>query len=255
MCGRYITPFTFSRESCPTTAHTFVISPEESFRLYEQNAEYRARLDTGDYVYVEGHICLNDPAYIVQTPLGPRMTDWGNRHVDECCLRFENVYEVDQSYEFHLNSINSDEEYKRHYIDFVAQGKELSAKEAMEEQSKIIEELPSKPGEALKALMKLSGNITIEKMAERTLVSAGTVKNWRKEEYSYDPETAIRIIVGLHLPPWISMWFLQICGVVLQFRGLHMMYRNIIACHYMDTLSEVNSLIEAAGFERMNELR
>ena len=133
MCGRYVTPFTFSRESCPTTAHTFVISPEESFKLYEQNEEYRARLDTGDYVYVEGHICLNDPAYIVQTPLGPKMTDWGNRHVDECCLRFENVYEVDESYEFHLNSINSDEEYNRHYIDFVAQGKELSAKEAMEE--------------------------------------------------------------------------------------------------------------------------
>lgn len=255
MCGRYITPFTFSRESCPTTAHTFVISPEESFRLYEQNEEYRARLDTGDYVYVEGHMCLNDPAYIVQTPLGPKMTDWGNRHVDECCLRFENVYEVDESYEFHLNSINSDEEYNRHYIDFVAQGKELSAKEAMEEQSKIIEELPSKPGEALKTLMKLSGNMTIEQMADRALVSTGTVKNWRKEEYTFDAETAIRIIVGLHLPPWISSWFLQISGVGLQFRGLHMMYRNIIACHYMDTLSEVNSLIELAGFDKMNELR
>lgn len=255
ICGRYITPFTFSRESCPTTAHTFVISPEESFKLYERNEEYRARLDSGDYVYVEGHICLSDPAYIIQTPIGPRMTDWANRHVDECCLRFENVYEVDENYEFHLNSINSDEEYNRHYIDFVAQGKELSEKEATKEQSKIIAALPTQPGEALKALMKVSGNMTIEKMAERALVSAGTVKNWRKEEYSYDPETAIRIIVGLHLPPWISMWFLQVCGVVLQFRGLHMMYRNIIACHYMDTLSEVNSLIEAAGFDRMSELR
>ena len=51
------------------------------------------------------------------------------------------------------------------------------------------------------------------------------------------------------------MWFLQICGVVLQFRGLHMMYRNIIACHYMDTLGDVNTLIEAAGFDRMSELR
>ena len=125
----------------------------------------------------------------------------------------------------------------------------------MEEQSKIIEELPSKPGEALKALMKLSGNMTIEQMAERALVSTGTVKNWRKEEYTFDAETAIRIIVGLHLPPWISSWFLQISGVGLQFRGLHMMYRNIIACHYMDTLSEVNSLIELAGFDKMNELR
>ena len=80
MSGRYIEPFTFSRESCPSTAHTFVISPEESFKLYEENEEYRTRLDTGDYVYVEGHLCLNDPAYIVPTSPGPRMTDWANRH-------------------------------------------------------------------------------------------------------------------------------------------------------------------------------
>ena len=252
--GHYITPFMFSRESCPSTAHTFVISPEESFKLYEENEDYRARIDTGDYVYVEGHLCLNDPAYVVQTPLGPRMTEWANRHVDECCLRFENVYEVDDNYEFHLNSINSDEEYNRHYIEYAAQGKGLSEKEATEQQSAIIASLPSKPGEALKALMKLSGNLTIEQMAERAQVSAGTVKNWRKEEYTYTPETAIRIIVGLHLPPWISTWFLQISGVTLQFRGLHMMYRNIIACHFMDTLTEVNSLIEAAGYDRLSEL-
>ena len=100
----------------------------------------------------------------------------------------------------------------------------------MEEQSKIIAELPNKPGEALKALMKLSGNATIEQMAERAGVGRHS-QNWRKEEYNYDPETVIRIIVGLHLPPWISSWLLQICGVALQFRGLHMMDRRIISCH------------------------
>lgn len=73
--GRYISPFVFSRESCPNTAHTFVISPEETFKLYEESAEYRERIDTGHYVYVEGHICLNDPTYVIQTPLGPRMTE------------------------------------------------------------------------------------------------------------------------------------------------------------------------------------
>ncbi|MBR3242398.1 MAG: helix-turn-helix transcriptional regulator [Parasporobacterium sp.] len=252
--GGYIRPFMFDRESCPTTSHTFVISPKDSFKLYEKNEEFRARIDTGDYVYVDGHFCLNDPAYLVQTPLGPRMTEWANRHVDECCLRFENVYEVDENYEFHLNYINSDEEYNCHYIDFIAQGRDLSEKEVTEQQSKIIASLPKKPGEALKTLMKLSGRITREQLAERALVSSGTVKNWRKEEYSYDPETAIRIIVALHLPPWISEWFLQISGVVLQFYGQHMMYRNIIACHYMDSLDEVNALLEAADFKRLKTL-
>lgn len=56
--GRYIAPFMFSRESCPTTAHTFVISPEDSFKLYANNADFRARIDTGNYVYVEGGISV-----------------------------------------------------------------------------------------------------------------------------------------------------------------------------------------------------
>ena len=103
--------------------------------------------------------------------------------------------------------------------------------------------------------MKLNGNVTVEQLAERVCVSTGTVKNWRKEEYRFEPETAIRIIVGLHLPPWISMWFLQICSVNLQFRGLHMVYRNIVVCYYMDPFTKVNSLIEEAGYERMKEQR
>ena len=89
-----------------------------------------------------------------------RLQELCNRHVDECCLRFANVYEVDENYEFRLNSINSDEEYNRHYIDFAAQGRELSEKEAMEQQSEIIASLPNKPGEALKALMKRKRQIS-----------------------------------------------------------------------------------------------
>ena len=63
--GRYIASFIFSCESCPTTAHTFVISPEDSFKLYEANVDLRACIDTSNYVYVEEHICLNDPAYVI----------------------------------------------------------------------------------------------------------------------------------------------------------------------------------------------
>ena len=251
--GQYISPFVFSRESCPTTSHTFVISPLDSFKLYEQNKEYRAMLDSGSFIYIEGHLCLNDPAYVTQSSLGPCMTDWANLHIDECCLRFENVYEVDDNYEFHLNRINSDEEYNRHYLDFILQGQELTQPEILEKQGDLIASLPDHPGHALEKLMKSCGNLTVAQMAEYALVSSGTVKNWRKEEYRFKPETALRIIVGLHLPPWISARFLQIAGVDLKYYGLHMLYRNIISCHYMDTMYEVNCLIQAAGYPTLGE--
>ncbi len=60
--------------------------------------------------------------------------------------------------------------------------------------------------------------------------------------------------MALHLPPWISTWFLRACGIVPQFRGLHMMYGNIIDCNYMDTIGKVIALIESPGFDRIIEV-
>ena len=246
--GNYIRPFLFDRESCPGTSHTFVISPLDAFKLYERNEEYRVRIDSGAYVYVGGHVCLNDPEYVMQTKYGPRMTEWANRHVDECCLRFENIYEVDDNYEFHLNSINSDEEYNRHYNDFVSDGRELTPTEASEMQSTLIASLPASPGKALRALMDYKG-VTNASLAEAALVSGSSVDRWLREEYSYSPEVALRIIVGLHMPPWLSAWFLDMTHVPLTYHGKHLLYRHVINCRYMDPMTEIITLINESGYK------
>lgn len=256
--GRYLRPFMFTRESCPSSAYTFVITPQESFRLYEKNEEYRERINSGRYVYVEGHVCVNDPEYVQQGKQGPYMTKWANEHIDECCLRFLNVFESDEDYEFNLNYVCSDEEYNQHYIDFVARGKKMTESEANERASKIVMEMPQKPGEALQYLMKKASkpgkkDINVDDMSERCGVSRRTVYYWCKEEYQFSPETFIRIVVGLHLPPFISMRFMNVCGVTLQFHGIHMMYWKIVNCYFMDTIYEVNRQIEAAGFPAMKE--
>ena len=250
--GNYIRPFLFDRESCPGSSHTFVISPLDAFKLYESNDEYRARIDSGAYIYVGGHVCLNDPDYVTQTKHGPRMTEWANRHVDECCLRFENIYVVDDNYEFHLNSINSDEEYNRHYNDFIARGDTLSAKEANDRQAALLASLSRVPGKALRQIMDMQ-QMTNPELAEAALVSESTVKRWLKEEVSYNPLTALRIIVALSMPPWLSYWFLDMASVVLQYSGIHLLYREIINCRYMDSLREVFDLIEVAGYQRPKE--
>ena len=180
------------------------------------------------------------------------MTEWANRHVDECCLRFENIYEVDDNYEFHLNCINSDEEYNRHYNDFIAHGDTLSAKESNDRQAEFLGTLPHVPGKAVAQLMKMQ-DMTIPDLAEAALVSESTAKRWLKQEVSYKPVTALRIIVALSLPPWISYWFLDMAKVPLQYTGLHLLYREIINCRYMDPLRDAFDLIEAAGYPRPKE--
>ena len=176
--GYYIRPFVFDHESCPTTTYTFFIQPVDAFRLYESNQEYRAQIDSGEYVYAEGHVCLSQ--HVKQTKVGPQLTQWANCHIDECCLRFQNIYVLNEHYEFRLESINSDEEYNRHYNEFIARGKALSPREATARQDSLIASLPHTPGEALKHLMKQK-SVTQEELAEKALVSISTVKRWLKE--------------------------------------------------------------------------
>ena len=175
---------------------------------------------------------------------GPVMTDYANRHVDECCLRFENVFEMDENYEFHLNSINSDEEYNRHYNDFISDGEPLTLAEESKLQYEFISSLPTTPGKALRAIMDYR-HVTVERLAEAALVSPSKVDRWVAQKHSYTPEDAIRIIVALHMPPWLSGWFLNISLVPLSYQDDHLLYRHIINCNYMDSLSEVLSLIDA----------
>ena len=42
--------------------------------------------------------------------------------------------------------------------------------------------------------------------------------------------------------------------VPLQHHGIHLIYREIISCRYMDSLRTNNELIEAAGFDKLKEM-
>ena len=185
-------------------------------------------------VPVQRHM-IGAPVEVVPKGFAQRTTCDGG--VSDFPDRLRGRNSVDVRLRFHLNRVNSDEEYNRHYIDFVARGDALTPREAQARQPRIIESLPRQPGEALRALMKLAG-VTREGLAERALVSDSTVRRWREEAYSFDAETALRIIVGLSLPPWLSYWLLETARVPLQFHGKHMVYRNIINCHYMDSMRE-----------------
>ena len=186
------------------------------------------------------------------------MTRWANEHVDECCLRFLNVFETDEDYEFNLGYVCSDEEYNRHYIDFVTGGKNMTEEEVNERASQIVMKMPQKPGEALKYLVEEAGKarrkkISAQELSERCGVSKRTVYYWLEEEYQLSAEVFVRIVVGLHLPPYISMRFMNVCGVMLQFYGVHMIHivgtgsalRSAVICFYLS--NEGLSLLENAA--------
>ena len=252
---QYIDPFAFSIEK-GTGDYTFVIGKKAAFAEYMENPDFRKYLDSGEFIYAEGHICLNDPKYISYTRNGAKLTQWANAHVDKCCLRFISVYEQCNVAEYCFGALNSDEEYNRHYLMLGDNDKGQAKPVSFEEMNNIASGLPSTFHETLVALMKMK-SITIDQLAEKASMSVETIKRLRRiDRRDYTIDQVIALCIGLHLPPWLSCELTRRAGLMLRDIPEHRAYRYILDCLFMDSIDEVQKFLKVNKFEplKMNSI-
>ena len=91
--GQYVTPFTFDA-SALSDNQSFTIAATDLFKAYCLNKEFRKVIDTGKFVYIEGHVCLNDEKYIIHSDGQIKLTQYALAHMDECCLVFDMGYSL-----------------------------------------------------------------------------------------------------------------------------------------------------------------
>ena len=248
--GGYIEPFAFNLENGGGD-YTFVLTRENLFEEYNANKEFRALIDTGKYLFVDGHLCVNDERYVRETPLGLRLTEWANSHVDECCLRFINVYEPCGLSGYRFGCLNSDEEYNRHYVSIATDGKELSETQAFDKMLDLLSGMPQDFPSALTYLMD-QRHITVEKMEEVTGISVSTISRLRRTEKSnYAVDQVMAICIGLHLPPMVSREMFSRAGIMLRSNKQHRAYQMILDCLYMDSLDDVQKFLARQGCEQL----
>lgn len=115
-----IEPFAFDTDAWREEQHTFVIDRGTMSLLCKNNDQFRAVMESGKYVYADGHVVRNDARFVREDDEGAAaedywadrgfsggfddcvgsggrdkkllLTDWANAHVDDCCLRFVRVY-------------------------------------------------------------------------------------------------------------------------------------------------------------------
>ena len=248
---RYIDPFAFAVEK-GTGDYTFVIDKKSAFAEYMDNPDFRAYLDSGDFIYADGHICLNDPRYIEYTRTGVKLTKWANAHVDECCLRFITVYEQYTVAEYCFGALNSDEEYNRHYLMLGDNDREQGKPLNFGEMSDIVSSLPNTFHEAFIALMKMK-HMTVEQLAESASMSEKTIKRFRSaERRDYMMDQVVALCIGLCLPPWLSCELTRRAGLVLRDIPEHQAYRYILDCLFMDRIEDVQRFLKENKLEPLN---
>ena len=231
----YITPFAFELGECHGS-QTFVISPKEVADEYVRNEVFRELIDTGRYIYADGHVCLNVPQYVVRQGDKLCLTEWANSHVDQCCLRFVRNYIRDKHTHYVFGQLNSDEEYNGRSLALSLQRSAEDALKQAQKMSQVLLNLPGSFSGTLIAHMKRVG-ITRDRLAEEAMMSGTMIKRMRTSERDLTLDQVIAVCIGLHIPPEYSFDLIEKAGFRLRNTPEHLIYKSILQTMYMDITS------------------
>ena len=246
----YIEPFAFAAGTCRGN-QTFVISPKEMLEEYVRNEAFRKIIDTGHYIYADGHICINDPEYVTLQGNKLRLTKWANAHVDQCCLRFVRTYHRDKQTHYVFGQLNSDEEYNGRSLAYSVENGAKDILKQAREISAVLQELPGSFSGTLKAHMARL-NVTRGKLAEESMLSDSTIKRMRTGDRDLQLDYVIAICIGLHLQPEYSFDLIEKAGFRLRSTPEHLIYRSILQTMYREKLSTIQKLLKDSGCSELN---
>lgn len=241
----YITPFAFELGECHGS-QTFVISPKEVADEYVRNEVFRELIDTGRYIYADGHVCLNVPQYVVRQGDKLCLTEWANSHVDQCCLRFVRNYIRDKHTHYVFGQLNSDEEYNGRSLALSLQRSAEDALKQAQKMSQVLLNLPGSFSGTLIAHMKRVG-ITRDRLAEEAMMSGTMIKRMRTSERDLTLDQVIAVCIGLHIPPEYSFDLIEKAGFRLRNTPEHLIYKSILQTMYMEKLMNIQKLLAKCG--------
>lgn len=201
---KLIQPFAFDIDAWREDQHTFVVDRGTVNLLYRTNDDFRAIMDTGHYVYADGHVVRNTPRFVRREGDDLLLTDLANKRVDECCLRFVRVYKQEGIGRYVFGRMFYDADYIRQTLfylnDLINQENldELDAKEIY------IQRFPRSFKEAVVELKKKNG-ATNAKLAEFFNMDDATFGRWLDDPKRYRNEDFLTMLcLYFKLPDWLS---------------------------------------------------
>lgn len=195
---------------------TYTIDEADGIKEYLRNEEFRKVIDTGEYLYVEGHYCRKDRRYLYTDQFGfDHLTPYAREHMDECCLVFEQVYQTGITSV--LNGIirrapakkSQEKRYKK------KDGSSPVTDEGRKLRTQILKAEANDPF-AKKTFNQLTIDLmewrkmNILPLAEATGLSRDTIKNMRNDPDRVFPiQEIVAVAIALHLAPEQSQEYIR----------------------------------------------
>lgn len=261
--GRYVKPHAFKKGSLQKD-QTYCISADDAQIISFSDMRLASQSQKGSYIYVDSHMCLNDPKYITRDENNAvQMTDYARLHIDECCLVFALKVKTTNKYgeEFYkecvlCRDVDSGIVFqttfaKDNSADVMGKADAILARET--EIQRVLQKMPATFGAALIYLMDWT-EISEEALAENALISTKMVQRMRNDpNYPKNIDSVVAICIGMHLPPELSNALISRSGYSLRLAQseAHLMYNFFLNHLYMRTIHECNDMLIAKNLSVM----
>ena len=247
-----IQPYSFDEASLRQDEHTFNIDRLTAGHLYEKNTDFRKVLDSGKFIYADGHIVRNEPRFVEQTPFGHMLTPWAVQRVDQCCLRFTRIYEQENVSKYIFGRMNYDPDYVKQtmfYLEDLINEKELDEIEAELQYKR---NFPDTFLGAFDMLMKRNGD-TRESIAEKLNTTSRTLYEWLKDpDRRINADFVVTIALLWRLPDWISTLLLDRAYIHFsETNRRHLALQYILKVLWSEGVDKANEFLSARKLDRL----
>lgn len=255
MGHQYVKSYTFEANAIQNN-QTFTISFQNACHLNFHNDRFREVMDSGRYVYVDSHFCLNSEKYVKMLEPGVyQMTEYAYSHMDECCLVFDIHYKGKRSispkdfndyilYRGNLPELNIELDFSEHLIE--------------------IRSLPEYTGQIFPEIMRIMATLpnhfcgtmrshrdrkhcSQEKLVEHSGLSISTIARMETQHDNVNKiENIVAVCIALKLYPDFSFDLIEKSNC--RFNNQvphHSAYKMILRNCYHLSLEEVNQLLSS----------
>lgn len=254
--GRHVTPYSFDRSALGAN-QSFTISTLDLIKAYALNRNLRDGIDTGELLYLDGHVCINNSKYVTDYGNGACLTEYALSHLDECCLVFNKGYSYESQYQgkklyaqmmYMAPSQTAAQEFS---FEMNNHNKILLAQiQNAKKSSDALRLYPGSFGETLVQLMK-ERKMSTKKLADASLVGEKTIQRLRNDEdYQTSVQTVIGLCFGLKLTvPEAEMLIGKTDFNLKPTTAQNNDYRTVLGACGENSIYEINEMLVACGYE------
>lgn len=224
---------------------SFDISKDELVRMFRTDRKLREMLHTGDYIYCEGHLCINASPYIERCKDGnPRLTAYAHEHMIECCLLFTKRKTLIYDYKTGVLQDTIPEQFQKAFISGTPAQKTRWTAFVKETKAK----LPSNFTDIVAYYIENFG-LSTRIIADTCRLSNGTINRCRTER-KYKPELAIvaQLTLGLGLVPGLNNHLMHRAGYFLDGdTDEDIVFDILLSTMYADTIDRWDEFVQEQG--------